>query len=29
MPSFFGFLFKYALPILIPLFVLVTILFLR
>ena len=29
MPSFFGYFFKFALPILIPLFVVVTLLFLR
>ena len=28
MPSFFGYLFKYALPILVPLFIVVTVLFL-
>mgnify|MGYP002526203814 CR=1 FL=1 len=28
MPSFFGFMFKYSIPVLIPIFVLITILFL-
>jgi Na+/H+ antiporter NhaD/arsenite permease-like protein len=29
MPSFFGYFFKYALPVLVPLFVIVTFIFLR